>query len=63
MKKFLAIDLGASSGRGIIGEYDGKSLSLKEIHRFSNDPVLTASGFYWDTFRLLFEIKMLLPEA
>ena len=63
MKKFLAIDLGASSGRGIIGEYDGKSLSLKEIHRFSNDPVLTASGFYWDTFRLLFEIKTAINKA
>ncbi len=63
MKKFLAIDLGASSGRGIIGEYDGKTLSLKEIHRFSNDPVLTASGFYWDTFRLLFEIKSAINKA
>ncbi len=63
MKKFLAIDLGASSGRGIIGEYNGETLSLKEIHRFSNDPVLTASGFYWDTFRLLFEIKTAINKA
>ncbi|MBQ3177863.1 MAG: rhamnulokinase, partial [Clostridia bacterium] len=57
MKKMLAIDLGASSGRGIIGGYDGKKITLEEIHRFSNDPVMTPTGFYWDTIRLLFEIK------
>ncbi len=56
-KKMLAIDLGASSGRGIIGGYDGKKITLEEIHRFSNDPVMTPTGFYWDTIRLLFEIK------
>ena len=42
-KKLLAIDLGASSGRGIVGEFDGERLSLAENHRFSNDPV-TAGG-------------------
>ena len=56
-KKMLAIDLGASSGRGIIGGYDGNKITLEEIHRFSNDPVMTPTGFYWDTIRLLFEIK------
>ena len=56
-KKMLAIDLGASSGRGIIGGFDGKKFTLDEIHRFSNDPVTTPTGFYWDTLRLLFEIK------
>ncbi|MBQ7922157.1 MAG: rhamnulokinase [Clostridia bacterium] len=56
-KKMLAIDLGASSGRGIIGGFDGKKFTLNEIHRFSNDPVTTPTGFYWDTLRLLFEIK------
>ena len=34
-KKMLAIDLGASSGRGIVGSFDGERLSLKENHRFS----------------------------
>lgn len=56
-KRLLAIDLGASSGRGIVGLYDGKKINLKEIHRFSNDPVSTCGGFWWDTLRLLFEIK------
>ena len=57
VKKHLAIDLGASSGRGILGTVENGKLSLQEIHRFSNDPVETDSGFFWDTLRLLFEIK------
>jgi len=56
-RKMLAIDLGASSGRGIIGAYDGKKITLDEIHRFPNDPVHAAGGFWWDTLRLLHEIK------
>ena len=55
--KMLAIDLGASSGRGIIGEFDGKKLSLRENHRFSNDPVNINGGFMWDILRIFFEIK------
>lgn len=56
-KRMLAIDLGASSGRGILGSFDGKKITLNEVHRFSNDPVMTTGGFTWDTLRLLFEIK------
>ena len=56
-KKLLAIDLGASSGRGIIGSWNGETITLDEIHRFSNDPVMMPGGFFWDTLRLLFEIK------
>lgn len=36
--KMLAIDLGASSGRGIVGHFDGERLSLEENHRFPNEP-------------------------
>ncbi|MBQ2730185.1 MAG: rhamnulokinase [Clostridia bacterium] len=57
MKKYLAIDLGASSGRGILGKIEDGKLTLQEVHRFSNDPVETESGFFWDTLRLLYEIK------
>lgn len=56
-RKMLAIDLGASSGRGIIGGFNGKTITLDEIHRFPNDPVHAAGGFWWDTLRLLHEIK------
>jgi rhamnulokinase/L-fuculokinase len=55
--KMLAVDLGASSGRGIIGGFDGKKLSLRENHRFSNDPVMAGGSFMWDILRILFEVK------
>lgn len=55
--KMLAIDLGASSGRGIIGGFDGEKLNLREIHRFSNDPVNIAGTLHWDTLRIFHEIK------
>ncbi len=63
LKKMLAIDLGASSGRGIIGGFDGGKFTLDEIHRFSNDPIMMPGGFYWDTLRLLFEIKTAILKA
>lgn len=63
MKNYLAIDLGASSGRGILGNLDGETLTLREMHRFSNDPVETASGFFWDTLRLLFEIRAAIAKC
>jgi rhamnulokinase/L-fuculokinase len=62
-KRMLAIDLGASSGRGIIAEFDGEKITLNEIHRFSNDPVMMPGGFFWDTLRLLFEIKTAILKA
>ena len=55
--KMLAIDLGASSGRGIVGRFDGNRLTLEENHRFSNDPVQAGSVFSWDILRILHEIK------
>lgn len=55
--KMLAIDLGASSGRGIVGSFDGKKIALEEIHRFSNDVVNVGGSLYWDMLRLFQEIK------
>lgn len=55
--KMLAIDLGASSGRGIIGRFDGEKLSLEENHRFPNEPVTAAGTFSWDILRIFHEIK------
>lgn len=55
--KVLAFDYGASSGRGILGRYDGSRLLLEEIHRFSNDPVMVGGSFHWDILRLFHEMK------
>lgn len=62
-KRVLAIDFGASSGRAILGTFDGKSISLREIHRFSNDPVSINGTVYWDVQRLFFEIKQSMLKA
>ena len=52
MQVYLAIDLGAGSGRLVAGRYDGTHLTLKEVHRFPNDPVEVNGGYYWNTFHL-----------
>lgn len=56
-KKVLAFDFGASSGRAVLGDFDGEKLTLTELHRFSNDPVMMRGTFYWDFLRLFYEIK------
>ena len=62
-KKVLAIDFGASSGRAIVGTFDGERIALEEIHRFSNDPVILCGTMYWDVLRLFHEIKQSLIKA
>ena len=57
MNRFLAIDLGAESGRAILGTLDAGRLTLEEIHRFPNTPVRLPTGLYWDTLRLFHEIR------
>ena len=57
MKKFLAFDFGASSGRAILAKFDGEKIELEEKHRFSNDPVIVNGDMYWDVLRLFHEIK------
>jgi rhamnulokinase len=54
---FLAIDLGAESGRAVLGHFDGGRLSLRDIHRFPNGPVRILNSIFWDAPRLLSEIK------
>jgi len=53
----LAIDIGASGGRAIIGTFDGETIGFHEIHRFSNDPVAINGTLYWDVLRLVYDIK------
>lgn len=53
----LAFDLGASSGRGMLGRFNGSRLKVEELHRFSNDPVTVTGHTYWDILRLYREIE------
>ncbi len=63
IKRVLAIDFGASSGRAILGTFDGTKISLEEVHRFSNDPVKIGDTMYWDVLRLFHEIKQGIIKA
>ncbi|MBM3811089.1 MAG: rhamnulokinase [Acidimicrobiia bacterium] len=56
MSRYIAVDLGADSGRVILGTLEGGRLSLKPLHRFVNTPVRLPTGLYWDTLRLWHEI-------
>ncbi len=60
---YLAADFGASSGRLVAGSFDGKSLQLKEIHRFENGPVAMAGHLHWDLPRLWSELLAGLQKA
>ena len=57
MSNYLAFDLGAESGRAMLGTLEGGRLRLEELHRFLNQPVRLPDGLYWDTFRLFHDIR------
>ena len=56
-KKYLAFDLGAESGRAIVGFFNGKTLRLEVLHRFKNEPVMLGDTLYWDVLSLFKEMK------
>jgi rhamnulokinase len=58
-----AVDLGASSGRVMVGRVAPNELELTEVHRFSNDPVRLPDGLHWDILRLYHEVLAGLREA
>ena len=60
---YLAVDLGAESGRVVLGRFDGERVSLEEVHRFPNMPVRLPDGLHWDVLRILSEIKDGLAKA
>lgn len=63
MLKLVAFDYGASSGRAMLGTFNGNKLELNEIHRFPNNPVMVNDTFYWDILRLFYEMKQGLIEC
>lgn len=63
MRRVLAFDIGASSGRAIVGELSGKVINMHEIRRFSNDPVNVCGHTHWDILRLFHEMKQAIKAA
>jgi rhamnulokinase len=59
----LAIDLGAESGRAILGLFDGQRIQLSDIHRFPNTPVSLPDGLHWNVLNLWSEIRSSLAQA
>lgn len=76
-KQYLAVDLGAESGRGILGTYSAGRLELNEIHRFTTGPIIlptrypigkdkneqTDTSLIWDFVRFWHEIKECLASS
>lgn len=56
MTTVAAVDLGASSGRVVLGHVGADALRLEEVHRFPNEPVQLPSGLHWDVPLLWHEV-------
>jgi rhamnulokinase len=60
---YLAIDLGAGSGRGIIGTIANGKITIKEVHRFVNQPIRVGESYHWNLLSILGEIKIAIRKA
>src|ERR1700742_370057 len=56
-RTLLAFDLGASSGRAIVGRLHDGRLSLQELHRFPNEPVYVNGAMHWDILAIWAQIR------
>jgi rhamnulokinase len=61
--RLAAVDLGAESGRVVVGTFDGGRLSMEDVHRFPNVPVRVAGTLHWDTLRLFGDVQAGLRKA
>ncbi len=62
-KRYIAVDLGAESGRVMLAVVSSEKLGLEEIHRFSNGPLKQDGSLRWDLPRLMSEIKVGIGKA
>lgn len=62
-KVYLAVDIGASSGRVMAGKFDGERLAVEEVYRFENGPVPIAGQMHWDVLSQWSEIQEGLRSA
>lgn len=60
---YLAVDLGAESGRVVRGTFDGERLTVDEAHRFANRPMALPDGLHWDVSTLFAELSAGLAAA
>ena len=63
MKNYIAVDLGAESGRVFLGTVSDEKIELELVHRFSNGPVKQGDSIRWDFDKLLSEIKTGINKA
>jgi len=63
IKKYIAVDLGAESGRVILGSVSSEKIALEEVHRFGNGPVEENGSLHWDFNKLFSEIKTGIGKA
>jgi rhamnulokinase len=61
--RLVAVDLGAESGRVVVGTFDGGRLALEAAHRFANVPVMLGGTRHWDFLRLFSDITLELRRA
>src|SRR5687767_6400011 len=61
--RYLACDLGAESGRLMLGSLENGKLSLEELHRFPNTPIKTGESLTWNLPQLFEELKVGLRKA
>lgn len=52
----LAVDLGAESGRAMLGQFNGTRVRMREVYRFPNEPVAVPDGLYWDILHIYREV-------
>src|SRR5664280_3398418 len=61
--RLVAIDLGAESGRVVVGTFDGERMALHDVHRFPNVPVTLNGTLHWDFLRLFGDVSAGLRAA
>ena len=60
---YLAFDLGAESGRAVLGTFDGSRLALEELHRFPNGPVAVRGTMHWNALDIFEQLRAGLGKA
>ena len=60
---FLAFDLGAGSGRAVLGTLGGPKLTVHEVRRFPNNPLPLAGHIHWNVYALFDEMKAAMRDA